>query len=97
MPKIAQNEQFCEVCGIGSGRGQAGYKESFMPAGRFRSMDWWMASRSCKAAKKNPGRDIRHDRGQTWCPEKDSNLHTLRYTDLNRARLPIPPSGQAVV
>ena len=28
-----------------------------------------------------------------WCPEEDSNLHTLRYTDLNRARLPIPPSG----
>ena len=29
-----------------------------------------------------------------WCPEEDSNLHTLRHTDLNRARLPIPPSGQ---
>jgi hypothetical protein len=28
-----------------------------------------------------------------WCPEEDSNLHTLRHTDLNRARLPIPPSG----
>ena len=23
-----------------------------------------------------------------WCPEEDSNFHTLRYTDLNRARLP---------
>ncbi len=31
-----------------------------------------------------------------WCPEEDSNLHTLRHTDLNRARLPIPPSGQAM-
>jgi phenylpyruvate tautomerase PptA (4-oxalocrotonate tautomerase family) len=30
-----------------------------------------------------------------WCPEEDSNLHTLRHTDLNRARLPIPPSGHA--
>ena len=29
-----------------------------------------------------------------WCPEEDSNLHSLRNTDLNRARLPIPPSGQ---
>ena len=28
-----------------------------------------------------------------WCPEEDSNLHTFRHTDLNRARLPIPPSG----
>ncbi len=31
---------------------------------------------------------------EAWCPEEDSNLHTLRHTDLNRARLPIPPSGQ---
>ena len=30
---------------------------------------------------------------KAWCPEEDSNLHTLRHTDLNRARLPIPPSG----
>src|SRR5665647_3197338 len=28
-----------------------------------------------------------------WCPEEDSNLHTFRHTDLNRSRLPIPPSG----
>src|SRR5690625_2260085 len=28
-----------------------------------------------------------------WCPEEDLNLHTLRYMDLNHARLPIPPSG----
>ena len=34
-------------------------------------------------------RDLLH----IWCPEEDSNLHTLRHTDLNRARLPIPPSG----
>lgn len=31
--------------------------------------------------------------GKRWCPEEDSNLHSLRNTDLNRARLPIPPSG----
>ena len=31
---------------------------------------------------------------KSWCPEEDSNLHALRHTDLNRARLPIPPSGQ---
>ena len=31
--------------------------------------------------------------GSEWCPEEDSNLHSLRNTDLNRARLPIPPSG----
>lgn len=30
---------------------------------------------------------------EKWCPEEDSNLHSLRNTDLNRARLPIPPSG----
>ena len=29
-----------------------------------------------------------------WCPGEDSNLHALRHTDLNRARLPIPPPGQ---
>ena len=29
-----------------------------------------------------------------WCPGKDSNLHASRHTDLNRARLPIPPPGQ---
>lgn len=28
-----------------------------------------------------------------WCPGKDSNLHASRHTDLNRARLPIPPPG----
>ena len=32
-------------------------------------------------------------KNSVWCPEEDSNLHTLRHTDLNRARLPIPPSG----
>lgn len=32
-----------------------------------------------------------------WCPEEDSNLHALRHTDLNRARLPIPPSGHGLV
>ena len=26
------------------------------------------------------------------CREQDSNLHTLRYQNLNLARLPIPPS-----
>jgi hypothetical protein len=33
---------------------------------------------------------------EAWCPEEDSNLHTLRHTDLNRARLPIPPSGHSI-
>ena len=33
---------------------------------------------------------------EAWCPEEDSNLHTLRHTDLNRARLPIPPSGHKI-
>ena len=28
-----------------------------------------------------------------WCPGEDSNLHGLHHTDLNRARLPIPPPG----
>ena len=28
-----------------------------------------------------------------WCPGEDSNLHASRHTDLNRARLPIPPPG----
>jgi hypothetical protein len=32
-----------------------------------------------------------------WCPEEDSNLHASRHTDLNRARLPIPPSGLVAV
>ena len=27
-------------------------------------------------------------------PGEDSNLHVVRHTDLNRARLPIPPPGQ---
>ena len=30
-----------------------------------------------------------------WCPGEDSNLHASRHTDLNRARLPIPPPGPA--
>ncbi len=30
-----------------------------------------------------------------WCPGENSNLHILRYTDLNRARLPIPPPGHS--
>ncbi len=33
-------------------------------------------------------------RKEAWCPGKDSNLHASRHTDLNRARLPIPPPGQ---
>ena len=28
-----------------------------------------------------------------WCPREDSNLHGLLHTDLNRARLPVPPLG----
>ena len=27
------------------------------------------------------------------CPEEDSNLHPVKDTALNRARLPVPPSG----
>ena len=33
-------------------------------------------------------------KSEAWCPGKDSNLHASRHTDLNRARLPIPPPGQ---
>ena len=46
-----------------------------------------------------PGLSVRHlncfglSETGIWCPEEDSNLHSLRNTDLNRARLPIPPSG----
>src|ERR1700759_1811184 len=29
-----------------------------------------------------------------WCPRSDSNQHTLRYSILSRARLPIPPQGR---
>ena len=36
----------------------------------------------------------RAERSADWCPGEDSNLHALRHTDLNRARLPIPPPGQ---
>ncbi len=32
--------------------------------------------------------------GTRWCPGEDSNFHVFRHTDLNRARLPIPPPGQ---
>ena len=28
-----------------------------------------------------------------WCPEEDSNLHSVARQDLNLVRLPIPPSG----
>ena len=34
-------------------------------------------------------------RKKQWCPGEDSNLHVVRHTDLNRARLPIPPPGQS--
>ena len=29
--------------------------------------------------------------GMIWCGREDSNFHILRYSDLNAARLPIPP------
>ena len=32
---------------------------------------------------------------QNECPEQDSNLHVVKHTHLKRARLPIPPPGQA--
>src|SRR3569832_2280251 len=35
-----------------------------------------------------------HIERKPWCPGEDSNFHDLRHTDLNRARLPIPPPGQ---
>ena len=28
-----------------------------------------------------------------WCPGEDLNLHTLRYSLLKTARLPVPPPG----
>ena len=31
-----------------------------------------------------------------WCPGEDSNLHGLLHTDLNRARLPVPPPGHSI-
>ena len=30
-----------------------------------------------------------------WCPRPDSNRHGFLHTPLKRARLPIPPLGQA--
>lgn len=49
-------------------------------------------------AGQNPGNKKARQAGlfweENWCPEEDSNLHASRHTDLNRARLPIPPSGQ---
>src|SRR5208283_4641463 len=32
-----------------------------------------------------------------WCPEEDSNLHGFHHWYLKPARLPIPPSGHAVL
>jgi hypothetical protein len=40
-----------------------------------------------------PGRQFDTFMSMVWCPGEDSNLHALRHTDLNRARLPIPPPG----
>jgi hypothetical protein len=46
-----------------------------------------------RALSRNPKINQERSIGN-WCPEEDSNLHNFRYTDLNRARLPIPPSGR---
>lgn len=35
-----------------------------------------------------------HNSVQKWCPQPESNQHTLRYLILSQARLPVPPWGQ---
>src|SRR5690606_35004668 len=35
--------------------------------------------------------------GREWCGREDSNFHVLRHSDLNAARLPIPPRPYCVV
>ncbi len=42
--------------------------------------------------RRTPGSNASR-RSRRWCPGEDSNFHALRHTDLNRARLPIPPPG----
>src|ERR1700754_2114290 len=34
---------------------------------------------------------------RVWCGREDSNFHALRHSDLNAARLPIPPRPHAEV
>src|SRR5215217_344437 len=43
-----------------------------------------------------PWDDLRHP-GDVWCGREDSNFHALRHSDLNAARLPIPPRPHCVV
>lgn len=65
---------------------------------------WLETGPEIRATKKpgEPGflnvfRQLKLSKTGNWCPEEDSNLHASRHTDLNRARLPIPPSGLVAV
>lgn len=57
---------------------------------RFRPAHLKLAAGNAKGPPN--GRPFSHQ--QIWCPGEDSNLHVVKHTDLNRARLPIPPPGQ---
>ena len=61
-----------------------------------RRLTWTSLGRQTKKRARKSGLFLDangHLYTETWCPEEDSNLHASRHTDLNRARLPIPPPG----
>ena len=66
-------------------------------ATRFGGADGRMTGKMPKRRKPRNPSGSRGFPPKNWCPEEDSNLHALRHTDLNRARLPIPPSGPGLV
>lgn len=87
-------------------------QSAFLPIGRFLSWAFHFAAHGESKHSANffqiigPSRGRKpkapspeggsYDLEKIWCPGQESNLHTVTYTALNRARLPIPPPGQSM-
>src|SRR5216110_2861484 len=63
-------------------------------------------ARTCASPRKGPAlqskcRDLKikvcAPKKGRWCGREDSNFHALRHSDLNAARLPIPPRPHIMV
>src|SRR6185437_631314 len=52
---------------------------------------------SASALMPQPAASPARQQEKRWCGREDSNFHALRHSDLNAARLPIPPRPHIMV
>ncbi len=68
---------------------------------RPRRGEAWAATKKHSGAsglvhEERPPPQLREESGRKWCGREDSNFHGLPHSDLNAARLPIPPRPHMV-